>query len=112
MIFDGAKILKARKRGRRARKPATPRSAIKNALRRAWLRSRERAEALKKSGYCCVECGVKQSKAKGKEVGLQVHHDPQINWDGLVDLVFDRVLNSNQYPLCKECHKKRHAKTH
>jgi len=90
------------------KKPNTPRSRIKNALRQLWLRSRERAAALKKSGYKCVDCGVKQSAAKGKEVKLEVHHEPKINWTGITQLIFDRLLNVPQVPLCKDCHKKRH----
>jgi predicted HNH restriction endonuclease len=76
-----------------------------------WLQSRERAKSLKENGYKCADCGVKQSTAKGKEVKLEVHHDPQINWDGIAELIIERILNVPQYPLCKECHRKRHDKT-
>jgi len=92
------------------KKPNTPRSKVKVALRRLWLQSRERSKALKDTGYCCSECGIKQSVTKGKEVKLEVHHDPPINWNGIVDLIFERLLNSNQKPLCKDCHKKQHEK--
>ena len=90
------------------KKPNTPRSRIKVAIRLLWLRSRERAKALKDHDYKCADCGVKKSVAKGKEVKLEVHHDPAINWDGLIDLIFERILNVPQYPLCKKCHKKKH----
>ena len=88
----------------------TPRSKIRSALRQLWLRSRERATALKATGYCCTECGVKQSKAKGKEVKIQVHHDPPIDWDGILDLIIERLLSVPQMPLCKSCHDKKHGK--
>jgi predicted HNH restriction endonuclease len=92
------------------KKSETPRSRIKNAIRKLWLRSRERAKALKDSGHKCVDCGAKKSVAKGREVRLEVHHEPKIDWSGIVQLIFDRVLNVPQVPLCKSCHKKRHEK--
>ena len=91
--------------------PYTTNSAIRAALRQLWMRSRERAAALKFTKYCCKECGIKQSVTKGKEVKIQVHHDPPINWEGLIQLVRDRLLNVPQYPLCKDkCHKEKHVK--
>jgi len=90
--------------------PNTPRSRIRAALRQLWLRSRERAKALKDSGYRCVDCGVKQTAAKGKKLTLEVHHEPKIDWDGILDLIAERLLNVPQVPLCKDCHKKRHDK--
>jgi len=92
------------------KKPNTPRSRIRQVLRQLWMRSRERAAALKSTGYCCADCGIKQSKATGKEVGLEVHHEPEIDWDGIFDLIEERFLKVPQIPLCKECHKKRHEK--
>ncbi len=89
--------------------PSTPRSRIKNALRQVWLRSRERAAALKRTRHCCARCGIKASQAKGREVKLQVHHIGGINWDGVVDLIFERVLNVPQEPLCEYCHAKEHV---
>jgi len=88
--------------------PHTPKSRIRSALRQLWLRSRERAKALKESDYRCVDCGVKQSAAKGKKVTLEVHHDPPIDWTGVIEIVMERLLNVPQVPLCKECHKARH----
>lgn len=90
------------------KKPNTPRSRVKSVIRQLWLRSRERAKVLKDAEHKCVECGVKQSRAKGKEVYIQVHHDPQIDWEGIVDLIFERVLNVPQYPLCIEHHDEKH----
>ena len=92
------------------RKESTPRSRIKSALRQLWLRSRERAKVIKQHNNTCVICNRKGSVAKGKEVKIQVHHEPEIDWDGVVDLIFERVLNTPQYPLCKECHKEKHKK--
>jgi predicted HNH restriction endonuclease len=90
--------------------PTTPRSRIKNALRTVWLRSRERAAAMKREGYTCQICGVKQSKAKGREVDVQVHHREPINWDGVVDIIVERVLQdpSRLVVLCKACHEGMH----
>ncbi len=90
------------------KKPSTPRNRVKVALRRLWLYSRERAKALKDAGRSCKMCGIKQSVAEGKEVKLEVHHDPPINWSGIVDLIFERLLNTPQYPLCKDCHESKH----
>ena len=90
--------------------PYTPNSKIRASLRVMWMRSRERAAALKSTKYCCKECGVKQSMAKGREVKLQVHHDPPIDWTGIIQLIRDRLLDVPQYPLCKPCHDKKHPK--
>lgn len=92
------------------KKPNTPRSKVKNALRRLWLQSRERAQALKNAQYCCDICGIKQSRAKGREVYLNVHHREGVNWDGVVDLIFERLLHKPEryQVLCVECHKDKH----
>ncbi len=91
----------------------TPNSAIRSAIRQnIWLRSRERATALKRSGYCCEDCGIKQSKAKGKEVKIEVHHVDGIDWDGLIDEIRKRLLPppGRLQPLCKKCHERRSSK--
>lgn len=90
------------------KKPNTPRSRVTAALRQLWLRSRERAKVIKDGDRRCSDCGIKASMAKGREVKLEVHHDPLIDWSGIVDLIFDRILNVPQVPLCKPCHKERH----
>ena len=80
-------------------------------MRQLWLRSRERAAALKAEHYTCEECNKKQSKAKGKEVSIEVHHrDIQIEWDYLIDEVFRVLLvhPDNLQVLCPDCHKKIH----
>lgn len=97
---------------KRLRKPITPKSRIKSAIRRVFLHSRERAAALKASNYCCAKCGIKQSSAKGRQVKLEVHHEPPIDWNGVVDLVYDRLLATPMIALCKECHKKIHKQDH
>ena len=90
--------------------PTTPKSRVKNALRQVWLRSRERAAALKREGYCCERCGRKQSTAKGKELKVQVHHRKGINWDGLVDNIITRLLPdpAELEVLCERCHEEEH----
>lgn len=92
--------------------PYTPNSTIKNALRKVWMRSRERASALKRTEYCCSNCGVKQSKAKGHEVSLHVHHEDGIDWDGIIEMIRNRLLPNPQRltPLCMDCHKQEEDK--
>jgi 5-methylcytosine-specific restriction endonuclease McrA len=84
----------------------TPRSRTKQALRQLWLRSRERARRLKLDGYICTSCGIKQSKAKGREVDVQVHHIQGIEWEYLIDEVYRVLLvhPSQLETLCKACH--------
>ena len=89
----------------------TPNSKLRSALRVVWMRSRERAEALKNTGYCCAVCGVKQSVAKGAEVRLDVHHvNHTVNWDRIFRVIREELLTPPETlaPLCKECHKKQH----
>jgi predicted HNH restriction endonuclease len=90
------------------KKPSTPRSKVRAALRQLWLRSRERAAACKAESYTCEECNVKQSKAKGREVAIEVHHNKGIDWEFLIDEVYRVLLVSpdNLTVLCKACHKK------
>lgn len=92
------------------RQPNTPRSRIRSTLRQLWLRSRERAAALRRDNYTCQDCGEKQSKAKGKEFSVQVHHKRGVlNWDSLIDEVFKHLLCDPKHleTLCKDCHNKR-----
>lgn len=91
------------------RLPNTPRSKVRAAIRQLWLRSRERAAALKRDQYTCQSCNRKQSKAKGKEFAVQVHHMEGIgNWDKVIDEIYKEVLCDPEHliTLCKECHDK------
>ena len=91
--------------------PTTPRSRIRSALRQVWLRSRERAAAIKRENGCCERCGAKQSAAKGKEVKLQVHHKNGVLWEELIDLVFRYLLcdPKDLEVLCEKCHAAEHG---
>ena len=91
----------------------TTATQIRSALRRLWLRSRERAAALKAARYACSNCGVKQSRAKGHRVRVDVHHINPIDWDALIQLVRERLLVPPRKlrVLCQKCHKEIHQKT-
>ena len=93
------------------RQPNTPKSKIKAALRVLWLRSRERAAAIKREKYCCEKCGAKQSKAKGKEIFLEVHHKSGIDWEELIGLIYQRLLPDPKHLAvwCKDCHTDYHG---
>ncbi len=93
--------------------PTTPRSRVRAALRQLYLRSRERAARLKLAGNSCERCGVKASKAKGREVGVQVHHREGIaQWEKIIDLIFEQLLvdPSLLEVVCVDCHKAEHGK--
>lgn len=68
--------------------------------------------ALKQANYCCEECGAKQSKAKGREVKVEVHHmDENMYWDHIIEYIYRHLLcpPDRLEVLCKECHKKLHT---
>ena len=90
----------------------TPLSQIKNAIRQVWLRSRERSSAIKRDKYTCQECGAKQSKAKGKEIQVCVHHKEEIDWGDIVIFIREKVLQTPDklVTLCNNCHDKIHGK--
>jgi len=104
--IGGTKIKKSR------RLPNTPRSKIRAALRQLWLRSREHQAALKAAKYCCARCGIKQSKAKGREVKVEVHHRRGIAWEEIIDLIAERLLQTPEdYEVqCERCHEGEHEK--
>lgn len=91
----------------------TPRSRVRAALRQVFLRSRERAAALKREHNTCQKCHRKASVAKGKELKVEVHHASSkiTNWDKIIDLVFEELLCSPDLleVLCKECHGHEHT---
>jgi len=90
------------------RLPHTPNSRIRGALRNLWLRSRERASAIKRDNYTCQRCGRKQSKARGKEFSVEVHHRAGVcNWDALISEIRRYLLCDPAHleTLCKDCHK-------
>lgn len=91
--------------------PTTPRSRVRATLRQLWLRSRERAAAIKRESNTCQVCGKKGSVAKGKECKIEVHHNGEIqNWDVVIDSIFRHILCSpdDLTVLCKSCHKDTH----
>ena len=91
-----------------AKKPWTPKSRVRNALRQLWLRSRERQACIKECDNTCVNCNRKGSVAKGREVKIQVHHVEPIIWEQVVELVYENLLNKEQVCLCEKCHKEHH----
>jgi len=93
--------------------PYTPKSRVRSTLRTLWLRSRERARALREQKYTCQRCGRKQSRAKGKEVYVQVHHKNGIKWNVMLTMVYKTLLcNPEELEvLCTDCHDKEHEKT-
>jgi len=94
------------------KKPTTPRSRVRSALRQLWLRSRERAAAIKRDHYTCQECGVKQSTARGRRQKIEVHHLNGIEWENIIDYIFRHLLVSPDEleTVCPECHKKKGEK--
>ena len=90
------------------RLPYTPNSQIRSALRKLWLRSRERSARLKADNYTCQRCGAKQSNAKGREISVEVHHRNGVDWTGLFDDIRRRLLvdPAEMETLCKSCHDK------
>jgi len=91
------------------KEPITPKTIIVRQLRLLWMRSRERSEALKRTGYCCESCGKKRSEAKGKEQKIEVHHKEGIgNWDAVIELIRKEILCEPELleVLCPDCHEK------
>jgi 5-methylcytosine-specific restriction endonuclease McrA len=88
------------------KKPITPNSQIRSALRQLWLRSRERAAAIKRDHNTCTTCGAKGSVAKGREVKIEVHHLEQINWERIIEYIRRHLLVDPKglECLCKGCH--------
>lgn len=86
----------------------TKRAQIKSVLRRLWMMSKERSEALKRDNYSCCRCHVKKSSKKGFEQKVEVHHKDGIdNWDEIIQLIRDKLLINIDFleTLCPDCHK-------
>jgi hypothetical protein len=52
---------------------------------------------------------MKQSKRKGMEVSVEVHHLDGIEWEKLIDIVYEMLLcdPDRLQTLCKDCHDKK-----
>lgn len=96
------------------RLPYTPNSKIRSALRQLWMRSRERLAALKRDKYTCRRCGAKQSRAKGREVFVEVHHRYGVSWDKVIQIVREMLLQEPEAyeTLCVGCHLKETESRH
>jgi hypothetical protein len=80
-------------------------------LHRLFLRSRERAAAVKREKNTCQRCKRKGSTAKGKELKIQVHHKDGIgNWNKVIDMIFEEILchPDKLEVLCVDDHDKEH----
>lgn len=90
--------------------PHTPNNQIKSALRQLSLRSRERAATVKRDNNTCQKCGVKGSKAKGKEVKTTVHHINGVKWTKIIEFIRKELLVNpdKMIVLCEDCHKEGH----
>lgn len=78
-------------------------------LSQIFLRSRERAAAVKRESGRCQSCGVKgRPKAirNGPAVALQVHHLDGGGIDEIMNLIYTRLLchPSRLQVLCRACH--------
>jgi len=86
----------------------TSEAQIKAHLRLLWLKSYERAAALKRDGYCCQKCGVKASKKKGYEQKVEVHHkEGVLNWENIYKEIYKNLLCPIEHleTLCPDCHR-------
>ena len=74
------------------------------------MRSPERGQALKRDGYRCTTCDVKQSKAKGRAVKVVVHHIDGVRWTGTFREMAEDMFcpPSRLTTLCVGCHKAIH----
>lgn len=98
---------------KKVRASRSTRSEVIHVLRRyLWLRSAERSAAVKRESNTCERCFSKGSKAKGREVIIDVHHRlNEIDWDLILDAIFKTLLVDPALleVLCKTCHKEHHA---
>jgi hypothetical protein len=64
------------------------------------------------AGNRCECCGVKASKAKGREQALEVHHrEGVLNWSEVMEAVYTYLLvhPDKLEVLCPKCHSERHT---
>lgn len=96
--------IKPKKKSRK--KPVTPRSQVRAALTMLFLRSRERAFAIKRDGYACTVCGVKQSKSKLNPVSIECHHIEGAKKDKIIDMIYEHLICNPDLlaTLCRSCH--------
>ena len=85
------------------------RGRLRAALRQVWLRSPERAAALKRDNYTCQKCGGKQRMQNKVYVfKVQVHHlDGIMDWKAVLDFIMSSGLFCKRKylkTLCKKCH--------
>jgi len=86
--------------------------AIKKAV--CYKRGQRKPERIERREYTC-ETGDRVL-CQGKEImvqeviedGSEAHHDCGIDWDGLIELVRERMLSGPLTILCKECHDAEH----
>ena len=92
-------------------KEKTPRSYVRGRLRQIFVSSRERAAALKRDKYTCRDCGKKQSRAKGREQKIEIHHVNGTGMEEIIDLIYKKLLCDPNFLECKcpECHDKGEA---
>ena len=84
----------------KAKKPKynkpTTNTQIRAAIRRLWLRCRERDRAKATMKECAICKAIEE---------LEIHHINGIDWDRLFEAIREEILNDNLICLCKECHK-------
>ena len=82
-------------------------SAIRNALRKLWLYSDQRSEAIKNAktgiGYLCQGCKKLVARKETNVDHIVEVGSYKNGWDGLIDRMF--VDASGLQVLCKKCHK-------
>ena len=99
---------------KKKKRTETPRGLIVTTLRKLFMWSPERNAALARDDKTCQVCGKRESKAKGKECSIQVHHiqEGDINWDRIERVIRAELLCPAEMLicLCKEHHKECHQK--